>query len=202
MPSPPERLIKQIAFIAEADKMKNVCRRSYISDRSRHENDAEHSWHFCLMAIILLEHANEPDLDLLKILKMAIIHDIVEIDAGDTYIYDEVGKQTQYEKESLAADRLFGMLPEDQERAYRALWEEFEAGDSKEAIFAKTIDRMHPMLLNYLAEGKAWHDHGVTAEDVRRVNGRIERGSEQLWQFAESLIEECVEKGWLLEVIS
>ncbi len=196
--SPSNRLRQQIAFIAEVDKVKNVFRRSYISDQSRHENDAEHSWHFCLMAMILIEHSNQPDLDLLKVLKMAIIHDIVEIDAGDTYIYDEEAKKSQYEKESQAADRIFGMLPEDQERAYREIWEEFEAGKSKEAIFAKTIDRMHPMLLNYLAEGKAWNDHGITAEDVRRVNSRIESGSQELWQFAESLIEECVEKGWLL----
>ncbi len=192
-----ERLRKQMAFIAEADKMKAVFRRAYVSDLSRHENDAEHSWHLCLMAIILFEHANEPDLDILKILKMAIIHDIVEIDAGDTYIYDEAAKQNQYQRESKAADRLFGILPDDQSNDYRELWEEFEAGKSKEAVFAKALDRLQPMFLNYLAKGKAWRNHGVEEKDVRRINGVMAEGSEALWEYAQTLISESIENGWL-----
>lgn len=183
-----------MAFIAEADKLKNIFRQSYISDQSRRENDAEHSWHLCLMAITLIEHANDPSLDLLKILRMVILHDIVEIDAGDTYIYDEAAKADQEAREQAAADRLFGLLPEDQGAAFRALWDEFEAGESPEAQFAKAIDRLHPMFLNYLAEGKTWQKHDVSAPQVRAINGRIEQGSEALWSFAQELIENAISR--------
>lgn len=196
-PDLPERLLQQMAFIIEADKLKNIFRQSYISDESRRENDAEHSWHLSLMAITLCEHANDPDLDLLKILRMVIIHDIVEIDAGDTYIYDEQHKLDQEIREQQAADRLFGMLPSDQALEFRSLWDEFEEGKSPEARFAKAIDRLHPMLLNYLASGKTWQKHGVVATQVRAINQKIDHGSSTLWDYAQDLIEKSIADGML-----
>lgn len=199
MPSLDQRLAQQMAFLIEADKLKSIFRQSYISDGSRRENDAEHSWHLSLMAITLFEHANQPGLDLLKILKMVILHDIVEIDAGDTYIYDEAAKRDQEEREQRAADRLFGLLPPDQASEFRALWDEFEAAASPEARFAKAIDRLHPMLLNYLAEGKTWQEHGVTAPQVRHINRKIGDGSDALWEFAQDLIAKAIANGTLAE---
>ncbi|MBD5780189.1 HD domain-containing protein [Pelagicoccus sp. NFK12] len=197
MPSNSARLAQQMAFIIEADKLKNIFRQSYISDASRRENDAEHSWHLALMAITLHEHANDPDLDLLKILRMVIVHDIVEIDAGDTYIYDEAHKQDQAEREQKAAERLFGLLPSEQAAAFRSDWDEFEAGASPEARFAKAIDRLHPMLLNHLAGGKTWSKHGVVASQVRDINRKIGEGSQALWDFAQDLIEKSIKSGSL-----
>lgn len=197
MPEISNRLARQMAFIIEADKLKNIFRQSYISDQSRRENDAEHSWHLALMAITLYEHANEPRIDLLKILRMVTIHDIVEIDAGDTYIYDEKRKQDQALREQQAADRLFGLLPEDQAQSFRAIWDEFEAGETAEARFAKAIDRLHPMLLNYLAKGKTWSKHGVVATQVRAINQKIGKGSDALWQYAQDLIEKAISESML-----
>ncbi|MEM9158150.1 MAG: HD domain-containing protein [Verrucomicrobiota bacterium] len=148
------RLRQQLDFIIEADKLKNIFRRSYICDASRRENDAEHSWHLSLMALVLAEHSKFENLDVLKVLKMLIIHDIVEIDAGDTYVYDEANKSTQADREAKAADRLFGLLPDDQTQAFRAIWDEFEASETPESKFAKSLDRLHPMMLNALAGGK------------------------------------------------
>lgn len=193
MPPATDRLAAQMAFIIEADKLKTIFRQAYISDQSRRENDAEHSWHLCLMAITLFEHADAPELDLLKILRMVIIHDIVEIDAGDTYIYDEAHKQDQAEREQRAAERLFGLLPQDQESEFRSLWDEFEAEASPESRFAKAIDRLHPMLLNYLAGGKTWAKHGVVASQVRTINQKIEAGSSTLWAYAQDLIRKAIE---------
>lgn len=193
----PERLAQQMAFIIEADKLKNIFRQSYISDQSRRENDAEHSWHLALMAITLYEHANTPDLDLLKILHMVIIHDIVEIDAGDTYIYDEEHKKDQAAREQKAADRLFGLLPAEQATRFRSIWDEFESGESPEARFAKAIDRLHPMLLNHLAGGKTWAKHGVVASQVRQINQKIDQGSVALWAYAQELIEKSINAGTL-----
>lgn len=197
MESISERLIQQMRFIAEADKLKHVFRQSYLSDQSRRENDAEHSWHLCLMVMLLAEHSNFESIDILKVLKMVIIHDIVEIDAGDTYIYDEEAKKTQLERETKAAKRLFGLLPGDQARAFHDLWNEFEADESNEARFAKAVDRLHPMMLNHLAEGKTWNQHGVNEHQVRTVNRKIEDGSACLWNYTDSLIRDAVAKGWL-----
>lgn len=194
-----DRLRRQLAFLIEADKLKTVFRQSYIADGSRKENDAEHSWHLCLLAITLFEHADDPTLDLLKILRMAILHDIVEIDAGDTYIYDYAAKADQAEREARAADRLFGLLPPDQEQEYRALWDEFETGQSKDARFAKALDRLHPMLLNYLGDGLAWRERGVSATQVRAINQPIELGSAALWEYAQSLIADAIAQGHLSE---
>jgi putative hydrolase of HD superfamily len=192
-----QRLRQQMGFIAEADKLKNIFRRSYISDRSRRENDAEHSWHLCLMTLLLLEHSNFENIDALKVLKMVIVHDIVEIDAGDTYIYDNAAKADQAIRERRAAERLFGMLPSDQEAEFHSLWSEFELGESSESRFAKAIDRLHPMMLNYLAQGKTWNENSVSEPQVRAINSKIADGSDALWQYADELIRESVDKGWL-----
>lgn len=191
------RLEQQIAFIIEADKLKEVFRQSLNSQSRRRENDAEHSWALCLIAITLAEHANVPDLNLPHTLKMLLIHDVVEIDAGDTFAYDEAAMATQHERESKAADRIFGLLPDDQAKEFRALWEEFEAHETAEAKFARSIDRFQPMLLNCLTEGAAWNKHGVTREMVIARNRMIEDGCTPLWEYAQRMVKQAVEAGHL-----
>lgn len=193
----PTRLARQIAFIIEADRLKEVFRQSLNSQSRRRENDAEHSWALCLIAITVLEHANVPELDVLRVLKMLLIHDIVEIDAGDTFAYDEAAMATQYERESKAADRLFGLLSEDQGAEFRNLWEEFEAHRTAEAKFARSIDRFQPMLLNCLTEGAAWNKHGVTSDMVIDRNRMIADGCTSLWEYAQKMVERAVEAGHL-----
>lgn len=195
----PSRLARQIAFIIEADRLKEVFRQSLNSQSRRRENDAEHSWALCLIAITILEHANVPELDLLRVLKMLLIHDIVEIDAGDTFAYDDAAMATQYERESKAADRVFGLLPEDQGVEFRALWEEFEAHQTAESRFARSIDRFQPMLLNCLTEGAAWNNHGVTSDMVIDRNRMIIDGCRRLWEYAEHMVTEAVAAGHLRE---
>ena len=192
-----ERLEKQIQFIKEIDKLKNIKRRSYITDASRRENDAEHSWHIAVMAILLHEHADEKDLDLFKVISMLLIHDIIEIYAGDTFIYDEEALKDQEKREIEAADKIFGMLPGEQGKEFRSLWDEFEAKKSSEAVFAKSMDRLHPMLLNYFSGGSTWKEHGVNSRMIKKINSGIADGSKKLWNYAESLVEDAVEKGFL-----
>lgn len=193
-----ERLEKQLAFIMEVDKLKNITRQSYISEGSRKENDAEHSWHLALMSLLLCEYANT-GIDVLKVMTMVLIHDIVEIDAGDTYAYDIEGNQTKRERECVAADRLFQLLPKDQAGYMRALWEEFESSDTPEAKFAATLDRLQPLLLNDITGGKAWREHGVYKEQVLDRNRHTAEGSEELWEYAKDLIHENVVKGNIKE---
>ncbi|MDW7694065.1 HD domain-containing protein [Flammeovirgaceae bacterium SG7u.111] len=192
-----ERLKSQIAFIAEVDQIKHIVRMNYLSDGSRRENDAEHSWHLALMAVLLAEHANEPNLDVGKAVKMVLIHDVVEIDAGDTYAYDAKGMEDQAEREQKAADRIFAILPEDQAKEFRAIWDEFEERKTPEAKYAAALDRLHPMLLNFLSGGKSWIDNGITQEMARNRNKHAAEGSETLWNFAEHLIKESGENGYL-----
>ncbi len=192
-----ERLQQQIAFIIEIDKLKHVFRQTLLIDRSRHENDAEHSWHLAMLAILLSEHANEAQLDVLHVVKMVLIHDLVEIDAGDTFIYDDKGNQDKAEREAAAADRLFSMLPTDQGTQLRQLWEEFEQRQTPEARFAAAIDRMQPLLHNYMTEGSSWKRHGVTSKKVFERNQVIRDASETLWQYVDELIKSAVEKGYL-----
>lgn len=190
-----DRLDRQFAFILEADKEKFIHRQTYLSDGERKENDAEHAWHLALMTILLSEYANEP-IDVLKTVTMVLIHDIVEIDAGDTYAYDEVGQQTARAREEAAAERLFGLLPEEQGQKLRALWEEFEARETAEAKFARTMDNLQPMMLNAATDGKAWVEHGVHLSQIRKRNQRTHEGSEELWRFAEKqFLEPNIEKG-------
>ena len=193
-----ERLRKQLEFIREIDKAKTVLRRSVLLDRSRRENDAEHSWHLAVMAILLVEYANEP-VDLLKVVKMLLIHDLVEIDAGDTYAYDAKGHEDKYEREQRAADRIFGLLPQEQGEELRRLWEEFEERRTPEARFAAAMDRLQPVMLNYLTEGVVWRQHGVTSEQVIARNRHIAEGSEVLWEAAAEYIQDAVRKGYLAQ---
>ena len=190
-----DRLEQQFQFIKQIDKEKMIGRQTYLSDAKRKENDAEHAWHMAIMTVLLSEYANE-EIDVLKTITMLLIHDIVEIDAGDTYAYDEVGKQTQREREVKAAERIFGMLPEDQAKKFRDLWEEFEARETKEAKFARTMDNLQPMMLNDATDGKAWIEHGVHLSQILKRNERTAEGSETLWKYAlENFIEPNVKKG-------
>lgn len=191
------RLMKQLELIMELDKLKSVLRRTKVKEADRRlENSAEHSWHVALMAILLEEHANEP-VDITKVVKMLLLHDIVEIDAGDTFVYDAVASTEQEEKELAAAERLFGMLPDDQEQELKAIWMEFEQAESAEAKFAKALDRLIPILMNYNNDGQSWVEHGIARQQVININGRIVDGSEALWSVASDVIDKSVENGWL-----
>jgi putative hydrolase of HD superfamily len=191
------RLEQQIRFILEVDKLKEVFRQTLCTQSRRAENDAEHSWHLCLAVIVLAEHANEPRLDVLRVLKMLILHDLVEIDAGDTFAYDTARMAGQHEREARAADRIFGLLPADQAAEFRALWDEFEAKSTAEALFAAAIDRFQPCLLNCSTEGAAWQRHGVTADRVVARNSAIAEGSAALWEATHRMIEGTVAAGHL-----
>jgi|SRR5688572_7597819 len=188
-----DRLARQLHFIIELDKLKSVYRRTYLIDGSRSENSAEHSWHLALMAIVLAEHANEP-LDVGKVIKMVLIHDIVEIDAGDTYIYDS--QDDKAEREQRAADRIFGLLPPDQAAEFRSLWDEFEERETAEARFASALDRFIPQLHNFYTEGRSWKEHGITSERVLLRNVEISHGSVTLWQWTQMLIERAEAEGF------
>lgn len=177
-----ERLEQQFRFALEADKEKKIGRQTWLSDGSRKENDAEHAWHLALMTILLSEYANE-EIDVLKTVTMVLIHDIVEIDAGDTYAYDAAGQATAHEREQQAAERLFGLLPEDQGAKLKALWEEFEARATPEARFARTLDNCQPMMLNAASDGRSWVEHGVRLSQVLKRNERTAEGSEVLWKY-------------------
>jgi len=193
-----ERFQKQLDFIIEIDRAKQILRRTLLTDGSRRENDAEHSWHIAVMAMILQEHAAD-SLDLSRTLQMLLIHDIVEIDAGDTFSYDEKAQADKAEREAKAADRLFGLLPEDQGRRLRELWEEFEARRTPEARFAAALDRLQPLMHNYITQGAAWRAHGVTKRQVIERNRHIAESAPSLWAYASSLIEDAVQKGYLPE---
>lgn len=186
-----------MAFILEADKLKEVFRQTILTQSRRSENSAEHSWHFALMVITLAEHANAPGLDVLRVLKMVLIHDLVEIDAGDTFAYDTANLAGQHEREARAADRIFGLLPTDQTAEFRALWDEFEARETPESRFAAACDRLHPMLLNARTEGYAWQKHGITRDRVIARNAHIVEGSTGLWDYALAMVNEAVAAGHL-----
>ena len=184
-----ERLKKQIDFIIEIDKVKHIFRHTRLFDHSRYENDAEHSWHLALMAIILSEHANTP-VDIAKAIKMVLIHDIVEIDAGDTLVYAEQLNEQKLIAEQAAAIRVFGLLPDDQRDEMIQLWEEFEKKETIEARFAGAIDRLEPVLQNCLDNGYAWHKHAISKERVLSLNSRIGNGSQVIWEHIRKVIEE------------
>jgi putative hydrolase of HD superfamily len=191
-----ERLLKQIEFIKEIDKVKYIQRRTRLFNSDRNENDAEHSWHLALMAIVLAEHSNEP-IDIFKVIKMVLIHDIVEIDAGDTFIYDTNKSHSNTNEERLAANRIFGLLPKEQANELIAIWEEFEAGETNEAKFAKTMDRLEPLLQNTSNNGGTWNEFGVDYNKVYEKKKIIKDGSNTIWNYAEELINDSVEKGIL-----
>lgn len=193
--SPATRLVRQVAFIAECDKLKEVFRQTLNTQSRRAENDAEHSWHLCLSVLVLAEHANYAKLDVLRVLKMVILHDLVEIDAGDTFGYDVSGQADQHARESRAADRIFGLLPADQTREFRALWDEFEAQLTPEAKFALAMDRFQPVLLNCLTGAASWKKHGVTQDRVVARNCRIGEGADAVWRHLETMIQQVVDAG-------
>lgn len=195
--SPAARLARQIEFIVECDKLKEIFRQTRLTQSRRAENDAEHSWHLCLCVIVLAEHANDPKLDVLRVLKMVILHDLVEIDAGDTFAYDTAAMAHQHEREAVAADRIFGMLPPDQARDFRALWDEFEERKTSEAKFAAAVDRFQPMLLNCRTQGGAWHQHGITHDRVVARNQHVAAGCTELWQYADQMLRDAVAAGHL-----
>ena len=189
-----ERLKKQMDFLLEVDKLKFIHRHTYLSDGTRRENDAEHSWHLALMAVLLSEHADE-EVDLLKVITMVLIHDLVEIDAGDTYAYDEAGKQTQRIREEKAADRIFAMLPKDQGEKFRALWEEFDAYETPEAKFAHVCDNVQPLMLNHATGGKSWRERGIRRSQVEKRNSRVGESSRTMKAYVEDILDKNVEKG-------
>ena len=190
------KLEKQIAFIKEIDKVKYILRQSTLFNSDRRENDAEHSWHLAVMAIVLAGYSDKP-IDLLKVLKMVLIHDIVEIDAGDTFIYSTTKDHDNTEEELAAAKRIFGILPAEQAEELIEIWKEFEAAETDEAKFAKSLDRFEPLLQSATNNGGTWVEHDVPYHKVYDVNKAIKNGSTTLWNYAENLLNESVEKGFL-----
>ena len=192
-----DRLQSQLAFVLELEKLKNIYRQTLVLHEDRQENDAEHSFHLALMAAVLAEYASEP-VDVLHVMKMVLIHDAVEVDAGDTYAYDTAGNATKRERELKAADRIFALLPDDQAAEYRALWDEFEARETAEAKFANTLDRIQPLLLNYKKGGISWKRRDIRAEQViHRNQGVTEQGSETLGALCYEIIEAARQEGML-----
>jgi len=194
-----QRLEQQVAFILEIDRLKTVYRRTYLTDTSRFENSAEHSWHIAVMAMLLAEHANTPEVDQLRVIKMLLIHDLVEIDAGDTFAYDTAAHADKAAREQAAADRLFGLLPADQAAEFRALWDEFESRQTPEAKFAGALDRLQPLLHNLYTHGRSWQEHGVRKSQVVSLNRRMAEAAPDLWTYAEKWLEKAVAEGDLAE---
>ena len=192
-----EKLKGQLKFLIEADKMKSVFRQTILADKSREENDAEHSWHFALMAMTLFEYAGIKGVDINRVIKMAILHDLVEIYAGDTFAYDTKGYETKEKRENDAADKLFFLLPEEQGAEYRALWEEFDRMESPDAVYASAVDRLQPFLNNFLTAGHTWVKHGVSADMVFMRMAPIKEALPELWEFIEYVVRDSCEKGYL-----
>ena len=192
------RLEQQLQFILEIDKVKKIIRQTPLSDASRKENDAEHSWHIALMAYLLQEYVEEP-VEVSKVMLMVLIHDLVEIDAGDTYAYDEAGLKTQKAREDAAKERIYSLLPEDQKEQLQSLFDEFEECESTEAKFAKAMDNLQPLLLNCSNDGGDWREHGVTEKQVYGRQGKTKAGSEKLYEVTDLLIQEHIRKGNIRE---
>lgn len=193
-----ERMEKQLKFALEIDKEKNVFRQTHLSGHGRNENDAEHAWHMAIMAYLLREYSNE-EVDISKVMLMCLIHDIVEIDAGDTYAYDEKGLQTQKAREDAAKERIFSLLPEDQKWELTALFDEFEEYQTAESRFAHAMDNLQPLLLNNSNGGKDWKEHGVSAKKIYGRQGKTRLGSEVLFEVTDQIIREHIEKGNIVE---
>lgn len=192
------RLEKQLQFILEIDKVKKIIRQTPLSDASRKENDAEHSWHIALMAYLLQEYVEEP-VEVSKVMLMVLLHDLVEIDAGDTYAYDEEGAKTKDERERKAADHIFGMLPEDQGMYLKALWEEFEAYETAEAKYAHLLDNFQPLLLNDAAGGISWTEHQVKKSQIYKRNEKVEETSATIWKCMQDKIDKHIQAGHVLD---
>ena len=199
IPGQNSRFKKQIEFILEVDKLKHVLRQTVLMDRSRRENSAEHSWHIALLIPVLAEYSTETDIDMFQVMKILVIHDLVEIDAGDTYCYDDKGREDQAQREALAADRIFGLLPADQAAEFRALWEEFEKRESPESRFANALDRVQPFLHNYFTNGQTWQANNINSRQVHERMRPVKDGAPDLWEYVNNLIEDAVKKGILAE---
>jgi len=197
IPGQNSRFKKQIEFIVEVDKLKHVLRQTILMDRSRRENSAEHSWHIALLVPVLAEYSKDTEIDLLHVMKMLVIHDLVEIDAGDTYCYDDQGRQDQFQREAIAADRIFGLLPADQVAEYRALWDEFEKRETAESRFANALDRVQPFLHNYFTDGLTWQENNINSRQVHARMRPVKDGAPQLWDYVNTLIDDAVKKGFL-----
>lgn len=193
-----ERLKKQLEFVLEIDKEKNIFRQTHLSGQGRNENDAEHAWHMALMAYLLREYANEP-VDIGRVMLMCLIHDIVEIDAGDTYAYDAEGLKTQKAREDAAKERIFSLLPEDQKQELLQIFDEFEAFQTPEAKFARAMDNLQPLLLNNSNDGGDWKEHEVTAENVYGRQRKTKLGSEKLFEVTDRILKANIAKGNLPE---
>jgi putative hydrolase of HD superfamily len=191
------RLAQQLQFIVEIDKLKRVLRQTLLTDESRQENSAEHSWHLAIMAILLTEYAPSSEIDVLHVIKMLLVHDLVEIDAGDTFCYDVQGNLDKAVREAQAAKRIFGLLPEDQGAELRNLWEEFEAQETPAAKFAAALDRIQPLLHNQQTRGGTWRIHGITREQVLLRMQPVKDGAPALWPVVEKIIEDCIGAGYL-----
>ena len=191
-----DRLRKQLDFALEIDKEKNILRQTHLSGHGRRENDAEHAWHMAVMAYLLKEYSNE-EIDIGRVLLMCLVHDIVEIDAGDTYAYDEEGKKSQKEREEAAKERIFSLLPDDQKAELAGLFEEFEEQKSAEARFVKAMDNLQPLILNHSNGGSDWAEHGVSAEQVYSRQSQTRPGSEKLYEITDAIIQENIRKGSL-----
>ena len=189
-----KRLQQQMAFSLEIDKEKNIFRQTHLSDHGRNENDAEHAWHMAVMAYLLKEYSNEP-IDIARVMIMCLIHDIVEIDAGDTYAYDEEAKKTQKEREQKAADRIFALLPEDQAKEMRAIFEEFEAFETPEAKFAHAMDNLQPLMLNDSNNGGDWKEHDVAISRIMKRQVQTKLGSEELFDYIKERLDHYVKEG-------
>lgn len=188
------RFEQQMKFILEIDKVKNVFRQTYLADGNRKENDAEHSWHMAIMAFLLKEYTQE-EVDIMRVVLMVLIHDLVEIDAGDTYAYDLDGLQTKREREVKAAERIFGLLPKDQEEQFRELWDEFEAYESAEAKYAHMLDNFQPLMLNDALDGKSWKEHKVKKSQIYSRNAKTMEGSEKIWEYMKDLVQKNIDRG-------
>lgn len=192
-----ERFEKQLGFLIEIDKMKTVFRQTLLIDKSRRENDAEHSWHFALMSMILYEYADQTKVDLTRVLKMALIHDLIEIYAGDTFAYDEKGNETKESREKKAAEQLFSILPQDQDHEIRSLWQEFDLMETMDAQYAAAIDRLQPFINNYMTEGHTWKLGNVSSEKVYKRMEMVRIAIPELWPFVVETINKSIEKGYL-----
>ncbi len=192
-----ERLLKQIEFITEIDKLKQIFRQNVVIGTKRNENDAEHSWHLAIMAVLLAEYSTDKNIDILKVIKLVLIHDLVEIDAGDTFCYDERGYLDKDEREQKAADRLFNILPQDQAQEIFELWREFEEVNTPEAKFAACLDRFQPLILNYNTNGHTWQKPGVTSEKVFKRNSLLEENAPELWMYFNEVVEDSIKKRYL-----
>jgi putative hydrolases of HD superfamily len=198
-PGQKDRFRQQLEFILEIDRLKHVLRQTILMDRSRRENSAEHSWHIALTVMILSEYAGDEGIDFFRVMKILLIHDLIEIDAGDTYCYDERGRKDQAAREKAAAERIFSILPSDQAAVFRALWDEFEDRKTPESRFANALDRVQPFLHNYFTRGQTWQENDIKSDQVKLRMQPVNDGAPVLWKYVSSLIDDAVKKGFLSE---